>query len=98
MAIAFELEFPKLTEDKYRAVMRELGLDKEDAVWPEGSIEHTAGPTPNGWAVFDIWESEAHWERFRSTRLAAAFAKVGGVPEPKLLKFEVYNRRARLAA
>jgi hypothetical protein len=94
---ALELEFPKMTEDKYLAVMRELGLDNVDAVWPDGSIEHTAGPMEGGWAVFDVWESEAHWQRFLTQRLTPAFKKVGGISEPKVRKFEVHNRHARAA-
>jgi hypothetical protein len=94
MSIAFELEFPGMTKDQYMSVMRELGLDKKDAKWPDGSIEHTAGPIENGWAVFDIWESEAKWQRFRDTLLSAAFAKVGGIPQPSVKRFVVQYRHA----
>jgi hypothetical protein len=91
---ALELEFPNMTEDKYRAVMRELGLDTKDAKWPDGSLEHTAGPSETGWAVFDVWQSEAHWKRFLEQRLSPAFLKVGGISPPRVRTFEVHNRHA----
>jgi hypothetical protein len=55
-------------------------------------VTHSAGKTATGWCVVDVWESEAHFGKFRETRLGPAFAKVGGIPEPKVTTFQVYNR------
>jgi hypothetical protein len=93
MAVGFLLQFDKLGQDKYEAVMRELGLDHMGAKWPDGLLGHTAGSTPTGgWCVVDIWESEAAFGKFRDSRLGPAFAKVGGIAEPKVTTFQVYNR------
>ncbi len=92
MSVAFVLQFDNIGQDKYDAVMIELGLDRMGAEWPAGVLGHTAGKTADGWCVVDIWESEAAFEKFHESRLAAAFTKVGGIPEPKVTTFEVYNR------
>ncbi len=54
MSVAFVLQFDNMGQDKYEAVMRELGLDRLGANWPEGILGHTAGKTANGWCVVDI--------------------------------------------
>ena len=92
MSVAFVLEFDNVGQDKYDGVMRELGLDRMAAKYPEGMLGHTAGKTAKGWCVVDIWESEAAFAKFRESRLEAAFRKVGGMPEPKVTTFQVYNR------
>ncbi|WP_230211126.1 antibiotic biosynthesis monooxygenase [Streptomyces kaniharaensis] len=41
------------------------GPVKSPADWPvPGLISHTAGPTPTGWFVVDVWESEEAFQRF----------------------------------
>jgi hypothetical protein len=93
MSVAFLLQRDDLGQDKYDAVMREIGLDRIGARWPEGVLGHTAGKTAGGgWCVVDIWESEAAFARFRDLRLGPPFAKVGGIPEPKVTTFQVYSR------
>lgn len=92
MSVAFVLEFSNMGQDKYDAVRRELGLDRIGAKWPDGILGHTAGKSANGWCVVDIWESEAAFAKFRQSRLEAAFTKVGGVPEPRVTTFQVYDR------
>ncbi len=94
MSVAFVLQFDGVGQDKYEAVVRELGLDRMGASWPEGILGHTAGKSVNGWCVVDIWESEAAFTKFRESRLAAAMKKVGGFPEPKVTTFQVYNRHS----
>lgn len=32
--------------------------------WPEGQLTHTAGPTPDGFRVIDVWESREAFLRF----------------------------------
>ena len=92
MSVAFVLQFENLDQDKYDAVMSELGLDRIGANWPDGILGHTAGKTAHGWCVVDIWESEAAFAKFQESSLEAAFTKVGGIPEPKITTFHVYNR------
>lgn len=58
---------------------------------PDGLIMHSAGPTEDGWYVYDIWESPAHLQRFVEERLMPAAQALGGPqPAPPQI-FEVYN-------
>ena len=92
MAVTFVLQLDNMVQDKYDAVMKELGLDQPGATWPEGILSHTAGKTANGWCVLDIWESEAAFGKFSETTLGTAFGKVGGISEPTVTTIQVYNR------
>ena len=92
MAVGFILDFANMGQDKYEAVMKEIGLDQKGAKWPEGIISHVAGKTANGWSVVDVWDSEQAFGRFKETRLGPAFGKVGGVPEPRVTTFTVFHR------
>src|SRR5687768_12940591 len=92
MAIGIVLEFSGVGQEKYDAVMKALGLTTgSDANWPEGILSHRAGKTADGWCVVDVWESDAAFAKFRETRLGPAFAKAGGMPEPRVIRFELYN-------
>jgi hypothetical protein len=96
MAIGFIMDFANVGLDKYEAVMKELQLStNSNGNWPDGVLTHTAGKTPNGWCVVDVWESEAAFGKFREAKLAPAMAKVGGIPEPKVTTFQVHNRFPR---
>ena len=46
--------------------------------FPDGLIVHVAGPTDEGVRIIDVWESEKAWQRFRSERLDAVLAALGG--------------------
>ena len=95
MAIAFFLQLDGVTQEQYDAVMGNLDLkgpsnpDGSDD-WPDGVIAHYAGPTPGGWGVVDVWESQAHFDTFLADRLGPAMA-AAGVPEPIVTPFELYN-------
>src|SRR4051812_19957952 len=94
MAIALFLQFDGMKQDKYDAVMRELGLkinSKSPEGWPKGIISHLAGETETGWAVTDVWESQADFDRFMESRLRPAFAKLQ-LAEPRVSRIQIYNR------
>ena len=93
MPVGFVLQFDKIGTDKYDAIMKELGLKLgSNSNWPDGILFHTSGKTDTGMSVVDIWESEEHFARFREAKLGPAFAKVGGIPEPKVTTFQVHNK------
>ena len=59
---------------------------------PEGMILHSAGPMPDGWYIYDIWESREHFQRFAQERVAPAVQQVTGSEmsgEPQF--FEIAN-------
>ncbi|MDI2124696.1 hypothetical protein [Yinghuangia seranimata] len=69
MAIAAVFQIPGMTQEQYDksadAVTGGRGAVKNPSDWPvPGLISHTAGPTPDGWFVVDVWESEEAFRRF----------------------------------
>jgi hypothetical protein len=96
MAVAFIIQFSGIGSDMYDKVQTELGLASPGVTgvaddWPDGIISHTAGTTPDGWCVVDVWESQAKFDEFMQTRLGPALGKAG-MPEPQVTTVEVYNR------
>lgn len=69
--------------------MRALGLDQEGAAWPEGLISHVAGPVGSNFYVVDVWDSQEAHDRFAAKRMLPAAQKVGEVPRPESMAFEV---------
>jgi len=49
---------------------------------PEGLIIHTAGPSEDGWYVYDVWESREAFERFMDGKLGPAIRQVFGDQPP----------------
>ena len=93
MAIGFILQFDDLSTAKYDAVAKEIGYKlHSNGNYPLGILSHVSGKTPNGLVVVDVWDSEQEFGAFLEGRLKPAFAKVGGIPEPKVTTFEVHNR------
>jgi hypothetical protein len=39
---------------------------------PDGLVIHTAGASPQGFYVYDIWESKEHFQRFAEEKLMPA--------------------------
>jgi hypothetical protein len=91
MAMGHALQFRGVGVDKYDAVKSELGwLDDKSA--PPGILAHAAGATADGFCVIEWWTSTADWEAFFERRLQPAFQKVGGLPQPEVVQFEVHSR------
>ena len=63
---------------------------------PDGLILHTAGETPEGFYIYDVWESKEHFERFNESQVAPAMQAIfgdarpeGPTPEPQYYDAEV---------
>ena len=77
MSILAVHETPTLTRERYEQVVRRLTNGKARIEVPsdlpfEGMLVHAAGEGPNGFLIFDVFESEDAVERFR--------AAVGAIP------------------
>ena len=59
--------------DMLSQVSKEMGVAEDP---PEGLIVHVIVPRGETSRVIDIWESQAHFERFREDRLEPAINKV----------------------
>ncbi len=68
------LEFQGMGESEYDRVIETLRSDLNP---PLGGILHTAGPIPNGWRVFNIFESREAYEKFYNDRVVPALRQLG---------------------
>ena len=60
--------------DKIRSVVTQAVGGEQ----PDGGISHIAGRSDSGgWIVVDVWETEAHWQRFQKDILRPAFEQAG---------------------
>jgi hypothetical protein len=89
MAVAVIQTF-EATREQYDAVNEKLDPENNPA---DGGIVHTAGVLSDGrFRVIDIWESEAHFQRFREERLAPVIAEVAGeTPVPEIEIYELFD-------
>jgi hypothetical protein len=80
MAYGIVLEFDReVTKAQYDAVNEKLGLDPgaQAGDWPKGLKSHAGGTTPDGFCVFEVWDSKAEQESWMGGRLGAALGAVG---------------------
>ena len=74
MAVGVLMMMPGVKQEQYEKINRKLfghyPFDSSDA--PDGLLVHSAGPTPGGWYVYDIWESKGHFRKFGEKRLGPA--------------------------
>jgi hypothetical protein len=76
---------PTLTRDRYEAVVRGLTggkpkLESPDDIPTGGLLMHAAADTDEGFVVFDVFESQEAFDRFRA--LASPIATEAGIEEP----------------
>ncbi len=84
MAAGLLLEFEGVTQKDYESVNQKLGIDMQTGKgdWPAGLQHHTAGLSGDGiLIVTEVWDSEAHQERFLEQRLGPALEEAG-LPAP----------------
>jgi hypothetical protein len=55
----------------------------------KGLLSHLAGPTPSGWRVVDVWESEADLNRF--AEILIPIRKALGFPDNAPQVFPAHN-------
>lgn len=103
MAVGMLLAGEGFTRDAYVAVTEKMfgnyPMRADQA--PDGLIVHTAGESPMGFYVYDIWESKEQFGAFAETRIAPAMAEAGveGAAEPVFYDIEtIVEARAATAA
>ena len=93
MAIGVLFEFPGVTQAQYDDAAKRLtkgGQLRSLSDWPaKGLLSHAAGPTPNGWRVMDVWETEADLMRF--AEILMPILEQVGIPETAPQIFPAYN-------
>jgi hypothetical protein len=76
---------PTLTQERYEAVVRGLTggkprLESPDDVPTGGLLAHVAAQTDDGFMIFDVFESQEAFDRFRA--VASPLATEAGIEEP----------------
>jgi hypothetical protein len=79
MAIGVLMAGPGVTEDTYRQLTEKMfgGSTMRPEQSPEGLIIHSAGQSDQGWYIYDIWESQEHFQRFVEEKLRPAMESLG---------------------
>jgi hypothetical protein len=73
MAIGVLLDIPRGTQEQYEEInQKAFGDPKGPSEPPDGLILHTAGPTSDGWRIFDVWESRDAFDRFNNELIMPA--------------------------
>lgn len=95
MAVGVLMNMSGVTQEQYEELNKKMFgttvLDRNDA--PDGLILHSAGPTPEGWYVYDVWDSKEAFQGFAQEKLGPAVHELtggeGGGAEPKY--FEIFH-------
>ncbi|WP_127128715.1 hypothetical protein [Georgenia sp. SYP-B2076] len=73
MAYGIVHHFAGGTKEQYEASIAAVHPSADRL--PDGQIFHAAGPSPGGWTVIAVHESQESWERFRDDILLPAFQR-----------------------
>jgi hypothetical protein len=92
-----------VTEDAYKQVTEAMfgGFPMREDQAPDGLILHTAGQSEQGWYVYDVWESQEHFQRFLADKLGPALESIGAGgggarPEPQFYPIATLVKGAAL--
>jgi hypothetical protein len=94
MAVGMLLAGEAVTQDTYRQVTEKMfgNFPMREDQSPAGLILHTAGQGDQGWYVYDVWESQEHFQRFVENKLGPALQEIGADtvsrPEPQFFPIE----------
>lgn len=87
MAIALVFKGAGVTQAQYEQVLHEVMPGNKVA---RGMLSHVAGPTADGWCVFEVWESQEAVDRFfQEKKLGAALQKANINEQPEV--FQIHN-------
>jgi hypothetical protein len=93
MPVVLVHQGPTVTAENYRATVQKLaGKDKMESVsdWPVGGIlSHSAGESPSGFRVVDVWESQEACDAF-GQHLRPILEEVGITDPPEMYSAETF--------
>jgi hypothetical protein len=70
---------PGVDAELYERSIREQGFG---GALPPGCSAHIAGPSPDGWRVVSVWESQEAAQQFITGTLRPVMAGLGVAPPP----------------
>jgi hypothetical protein len=80
---AYCLDMPGVTEEMATRVDTEVG-----GAPVKGLVAHVSGPSPTGWRIIDVWESEEEYNHFQAERLNPALQVATDGATPPSRPFE----------
>jgi hypothetical protein len=94
MAIITVFDIPGGTQAQYEQVTNEMtgghGVVRNRKDWPvPGLISHATGPSPTGWFVTDVWESEEAFRKFGEK--LAPLMQAAGMPMGTPTVYQAFN-------
>ena len=94
MAVVLVHQGPTVTQERYEEVVRKLTDGKSrmesPSDWPvAGLLVHTAGQSPDGFRVVDVWESEEACNQFGAI-LAPVLQEAGIDEQPTLYQSHTF--------
>lgn len=85
--------FPDGTQEQHEAIVEGLGDAHTNA---PGRLVFAAGPTPEGWQIIQVWETQEQLDDWVQANLGKAFAHAGSrgyMYPPTITDFEVPELR-----
>jgi hypothetical protein len=81
MATIMLMRWPEVTKEQYEQIRRDVKW--EESV-PDGAKLHVSWFGQDGFHVFDLWDSRAHFEQFLQQRLMPGVQKADIKGQPKV--------------
>jgi hypothetical protein len=98
MAVGMLIAGEGVTEESYRRLTEEMfgSYPMREEQSPDGLIVHSAGQSDQGWYIYDIWESQEHFQRFVDEKLSPALESTGATggvqPQPQFFPIATWVR------
>jgi hypothetical protein len=90
MAVGMLLAGEGVTEESYKQLSEKMfgSFPMPEDQAPDGCLIHTAGQGEQGWYIYDVWESQEHFQRFVEGKLRPAMDSIevgggGAPPQPQ---------------
>jgi hypothetical protein len=94
MAVAIVQDWPEEETDRstknYDAISARIMAQEQG---PSGLLVHAAGYTGNGFRIFEVWESQADFDRFVEQTLMPIVSEVGAGDDrqPEVTSYELHG-------
>ena len=73
MGVALVIELEGMNESMYVELCERVELHNDP---PEGLIFHGVGPSPGGWRIVDVWDTEERWDEYFAETVKPALDEI----------------------
>lgn len=89
MAVTLVFNGVGVTQAQYEQVVNEVNPDGKVA---PGVLFHVAGPSPDGWRVVEVWESQEALDLFFQEKLGAALQRANISIQPEVFPVQTMRQ------